>query len=54
MNDFRIDRMLSELIQEVDYDVWKSLFDEQCIEDGDEASDIRARFALIVRKHVDV
>jgi len=46
-----IESLVSDLVQELDYDMWKSLFDEECMEDPEAAAETREALCEIVRKH---
>lgn len=40
------------IVSEIDYDLWKSLYHKDCIEDPDEAKATRKRLRDIVQEHV--
>lgn len=44
--------MVSDLVNEIDYDIWKGMFDEECMEDPEEAMAHRVRLIEIVEKHL--
>jgi hypothetical protein len=46
--------MLSDLIEEVDYDLWKSMFVEDCMEDPEAAMEHRAGLLKLIDKHLDL
>ena len=50
MKDYQIDLMLSTIVQELDYDIWKNLFDPECMEDPERASETRLRLKKVVKK----
>jgi len=49
MSDERIEELVSDLVLHIDYDIWKSLFEEDCIEDPEEAAETRARLIATVK-----
>jgi hypothetical protein len=50
----QMDKMVSDLVQELDYDHWKSLFDEDCMEDPEAAADTRKTLRAIVRRNLGI
>lgn len=52
MTDNEILAMLEDIVSEVDYDIYKSIFVKECIEDPAEARDARKRLVEIVKKHL--
>lgn len=51
MTDSEIVEMLKELIEEIDYDLYKAAFVENCIEDQEENQAHVDRLMEIVKKH---
>lgn len=52
MTDERIMSMISDLVQKVDYDIWKQMFEEDCMEDPEMAEQNRATLLKIVKKYL--
>ena len=51
MSDAKIEEMLSKLIEEVDYDIWKEYFLEE-YDDGDRVTE-RQRLIEICKEFID-
>lgn len=52
MKDDRCMKMISDLVNEIDYDIWKGLFVESCIEDPELAEERRTNLLKIVKKYL--
>jgi len=52
MHKSRIEAMLGDIVSQLDYDIWKGLFCEDCIEDEEEAASTRARLTKIVERYL--
>lgn len=52
MTDRQIDAMVSDLVQHVDYDVWKGIFSRHP-EDPEVAEDTRAELREVARRHLE-
>lgn len=52
MNDEQIRAMLAEVFQHADYDAYKQMFVEQCIEDPQENERYIKELIAVARKHV--
>lgn len=52
MTDKEILKMLEEIVQEVDYDIYKSLFVKACMESPEDAKAARERLVEIVKKYL--
>lgn len=52
MTDEQIIAMLSEIVEELDYDIWKYIFGEGYLEDEEDAADRKERLLCIVRKYI--
>lgn len=52
MDKSKIEAMLSDVVSQLDYDIWKSLFCEDCIEDEEEAASTRTRLTKIVERYL--
>lgn len=52
MNDKQIRTMLSEIVQEVDYDIWKELFPNDTNEEEIDEVDI-GPLVEIVKRHIE-
>jgi hypothetical protein len=48
-----VDEMVSDIVSELDYDLWKSLYHADCIEDPDGAEETRATLRGIAKQHID-
>ena len=44
--------MLKELVSEVDYDIYKAIYVEDCMEDPDEAKETQERLIAIAKEHM--
>jgi hypothetical protein len=53
MKKSAINAMLSDLVSELDYDIWKSLFVEECMEEPEEAALHLKRMRNVVRRHLE-
>lgn len=52
LTDKHIMAMISDLVQEVDYDIWKQMFEEDCMEDPEMAKENKATLLKIVKKYL--
>ena len=52
MTDEQILKMIEDLANEMDYDVAKSIFDDYCAEDPEEAASTRAALLRIAYTHI--
>lgn len=52
MNDKEILSMLKEIVQEVDYDIYKHIFVKGCSESPEDSKATRERLIEIVKKHL--
>lgn len=52
MSEELIRDMLSDIVNELDYDLWKSMFNENCIEDPEDNEDLLKRLVSIVHGHL--
>jgi len=52
MTDKQIMKMISELVQEVDYDIWKGMFEEDCMEEPEMAKENQKTLLKIVKKYL--
>lgn len=52
LTDKQLMAMLSDLVQEVDYDIWKQMFVEDSMEDPEMAKENRATLLKIVKKYL--
>lgn len=53
MNKKKIEKMVSSLVQQVDYDIWKSLYDKECIEDPEGADEQKDALEAIATAFVE-
>lgn len=52
LTDKQIRKMILNLIEEIDYDIWKS-FDPKLSEDPDDIEDKMNNLIIIAKKHLD-
>lgn len=52
MSDEQIEEMLTDIIAEVDYDLYKSIYIKECQEEPDLAQEIQKNLIDIVKKHL--
>lgn len=51
MNQQKALELLSDLIEELDYDLWKGIFFEDAIEDPDANEEFKKTLLAILKKH---
>lgn len=52
MTDKQMMKMLSDLVQEIDYDIWKEMFVKDCMEDPELAEKNKADLVKIVKRYL--
>lgn len=53
MDDEQIMEMIKDIVGELDYDHYKLLFVEDCMEDPDAAMSARDRLLFVAKRHLD-
>jgi predicted hydrolase (HD superfamily) len=54
MNEDQATSLLKELLEEIDYDLYKDTYVEQCMEDPESSRDRQEALMNVLKKHVEV
>lgn len=54
MNEDQATGLLKELLEEIDYDLYKDTYVEQCMEDPDSSRDRQKALLDVLKRHIEV